>query len=248
MRHLNFGSFQPSKKQSAELKRLLESQKQLKGVFVISPLSPPVCKRDFMWESRKNAKLLFTSNLLVAKRQTQRSDSIGWSEPSRKWCSLPVRWVWHNLHSSNFVCVSLCGTTKHSHHYCREELKPWTKKHPRNSTLPLLLLQSSDDPLQLASLLPLHGLQDLGGTLGLTAGGALATQRLAVLQDQGVLVVPVCGLKSEQRWWGRSSGGVFVTGQCNIRHGNKLGTNLICFKTKVSVLRVNMHNCTIADV
>lgn len=63
---------------------------------------------------------------------------------------------------------------------------------PQALTLPLLLLQSSDDPLQLPSLLPLHGLQDLGGTLGLTVGGALASQRLAVLQDEGVLVVPVC--------------------------------------------------------
>lgn len=83
------------------------------------------------------------------------------------------------------------------------------QKPARASSLPLLLLQASDDPLQLPSLLPLHGLQDLGGTLWLTAGGALATQRLAVLQDQGVLVVPVSGLKS---------GGVFVTDQCNIPH------------------------------
>lgn len=57
--------------------------------------------------------------------------------------------------------------------------------------LPLLLLQASDDPLQLSSFLPLHGLQDLGRTLGLTAGGALPSQRLTVLQDQGMLVVPV---------------------------------------------------------
>lgn len=57
--------------------------------------------------------------------------------------------------------------------------------------VPLFLLQPSDDPLQLPSLLPLHGLQDLGRTLGLTAGGALPSQRLTVLQDQGMLVVPV---------------------------------------------------------
>lgn len=57
--------------------------------------------------------------------------------------------------------------------------------------VPLFLLQPSDDPLQLPSLLPLHGLQDLGRTLRLTAGGALPSQRLTVLQDQGMLVVPV---------------------------------------------------------
>lgn len=68
-------------------------------------------------------------------------------------------------------------------------LKRWTS--------PLLLLQPGDDPLQLPSLLPLHGLQDLGGALWLTVGGALAAQRLAVLQDEGVLVVPVCRLKRD---------------------------------------------------
>lgn len=60
-----------------------------------------------------------------------------------------------------------------------------------SNTLPLLLLQTSYDPLQLASFLPLHSLKDLGRTLGLTAGGALPSKRLTVLQDQGMLVVPV---------------------------------------------------------
>lgn len=61
---------------------------------------------------------------------------------------------------------------------------------------PLLLLQTSNDPLQLSSFLPLHSLEDLGRTLGLTAGGAFPSQRLTVLQDEGVLVVPVENNKS----------------------------------------------------
>lgn len=81
-----------------------------------------------------------------------------------------------------------------------ENRKKKNKEHFGDSTVPLLLLQPSDDPLQLPSLLLLHGLQDLRRTLGLTAGGALASQRLAVLQDQGMLVVPVSGLKSAQHW------------------------------------------------
>lgn len=60
-----------------------------------------------------------------------------------------------------------------------------------SEALPLLLLQTSYDPLQLPSFLPLHSLKDLGRALGLTAGGALPSQRLTVLQDQGMLVVPV---------------------------------------------------------
>lgn len=56
---------------------------------------------------------------------------------------------------------------------------------------PLLLFQPSDDPFQLPSLLLLHSLQDLRRALGLTAGGALPSQRLTVLQDQSVLVIPV---------------------------------------------------------
>lgn len=57
--------------------------------------------------------------------------------------------------------------------------------------VPLLLLQTGYDPLQLASFLPLHSLQDLGRALGLAVRGALPSQRLAVLEDQGVLVIPV---------------------------------------------------------
>ena len=55
----------------------------------------------------------------------------------------------------------------------------------------------SNDPLQLASFLPLHSLQDLGRALGLTAGGARSSQRLTVLQDQGMLIVPV-GVESTE--------------------------------------------------
>lgn len=59
------------------------------------------------------------------------------------------------------------------------------------STAPLLLLQAGDDPLQLAPFLPLYGLQDLRWALWLTAGGALPSQGLTVLKDEGVLVIPV---------------------------------------------------------
>lgn len=59
------------------------------------------------------------------------------------------------------------------------------------STVPLLLLQTGDDPLQLAPFLPLHGLEDLRRALWLTAGGALPSQGLTVLKDEGVLVIPV---------------------------------------------------------
>lgn len=57
--------------------------------------------------------------------------------------------------------------------------------------IPLLFLQAMDDPLQLAALLPLHGLKDLHGALRLAAGRALASERLAVLKDECVLIVPV---------------------------------------------------------
>lgn len=59
------------------------------------------------------------------------------------------------------------------------------------STVPLLLLQTGDDPLQLAPFLPLYGLEDLRRALWLTAGGALPSQGLTVLKDEGVLVIPV---------------------------------------------------------
>lgn len=59
-----------------------------------------------------------------------------------------------------------------------------------SSTVPLLLLQTGDDPLQLAPFLPLYGLEDLRRALWLTAGGALPSQGLTVLKDEGVLVIP----------------------------------------------------------
>lgn len=60
-----------------------------------------------------------------------------------------------------------------------------------SSTVPLLLLQTGDDPLQLAPFLPLYSLEDLRRALWLTAGGALPSQGLTVLKDEGVLVIPV---------------------------------------------------------
>lgn len=60
-----------------------------------------------------------------------------------------------------------------------------------SSTVPLLVLQTGDDPLQLAPFLPLYGLEDLRRALWLTAGGALPSQGLTVLKDEGVLVIPV---------------------------------------------------------
>lgn len=57
------------------------------------------------------------------------------------------------------------------------------------SNIPLFFLQISNDPLQLPTFLPLHRLQDLSGTLRLAHWG-LASERLAVLLDKGVLVLP----------------------------------------------------------
>lgn len=54
---------------------------------------------------------------------------------------------------------------------------------------PLFFLQVSNDPLQFPTLFPLHGLQDLSWTLWL-AHGRLPTQCLAVLLDEGMLILP----------------------------------------------------------
>lgn len=57
------------------------------------------------------------------------------------------------------------------------------------SSVPLLFLQVGNDPFQFSALFPLHGLQDLGRTLRL-AHGRLSAQCLAVLLDEGMLVLP----------------------------------------------------------
>lgn len=56
---------------------------------------------------------------------------------------------------------------------------------------PLLLLQTSNNLLQLPSFLLLHSLKDLGRTLRLAAQGAFPSQSLAVLNDEGMFVIPV---------------------------------------------------------
>lgn len=66
-----------------------------------------------------------------------------------------------------------------------------------SKAIPLLLLQTSNDPLQLASFLPLYGMQDLARTLWLTTGGAFPSQRLTVLQNQGMLIIPM-GVESDK--------------------------------------------------
>lgn len=86
--------------------------------------------------------------------------------------------------------------------FALDSLLSYTESHPVSliafsTTVPLLLLQTGNDPLQLASLLSLHGLQDLCRTLWLTAGGALPSQHLTVLQDKGMLVIPT-GNKSAE--------------------------------------------------
>lgn len=62
-------------------------------------------------------------------------------------------------------------------------------------SLPLLFLQVSNDPLQFPTLFLLHRLQDLSWTLWL-AHRRLPAQRLAVLLDEGMLVLP-----GEARRW-----------------------------------------------
>lgn len=63
-----------------------------------------------------------------------------------------------------------------------------TSSSLRSST-PLFFLQVGDDPLQFSAFFPFYRLQDLSWTLGLAHWG-LASECLAVLLDEGVLVLP----------------------------------------------------------
>lgn len=73
-----------------------------------------------------------------------------------------------------------------------------TSSSPKSST-PLFFLQVSDDPLQFSPFFPFYRLQDLSWTLGLAHRG-LPSERLAVLLDEGVLVLPT-EINTEAHIW-----------------------------------------------
>lgn len=67
-------------------------------------------KHGFTREPRKNAALLFTSNLFAVNRQTERSDSLRWAETCIQEVMLCQRGACDAIYVHQNGCMSYCAT------------------------------------------------------------------------------------------------------------------------------------------